>query len=192
MRRTLEVRALAIAAADRWLAIVLPQIGADATFAQVDVDTLFTPGSLIQKVLVGQSIAIFEHIIADAAVSERALFVEMSIPLEHRGRSRRVKPFSSAAKVLARADFTGDLRGRQVPGFYVGEHVPEFERGAVFQTLTPLRGPSVTAGDAHLLEETPVDVARARVGRHATRRAVVLRHYPPMPEFREAVFDAPG
>lgn len=178
----------AIEAVSNWLDVVGPQIGGAANFAQVDIDTLMQLDRPLQKNLAHLAVVMFDHLAVQPPVIENHWFLCLTVPLDSKVRLRKIRPNADAAAVLERASFTGSLLGRRLPGLFLANWVPEYERGSVMHSVVPLSDASQRARDIHY-RETAWLCAGARRPDGAPERSLEYRHYPPGPVPTEAKFD---
>jgi hypothetical protein len=184
------LNAHAIDAASNWLDVVGPQIGDTANFAQVDLDTLMQLDRRLQKNLANLAVTMFDHLTGQPAVIENRWFFCLTVPLDSTSRASKIKPNDDAAEVLARASFTGSLLGRRLPGLFLANWVPEYERGPVMHSLIPLSDTSQPSRDVHYREAAWLDPDTGKQDGEP-ERSLEYRHYPPQVVPHEAKFGPP-
>lgn len=174
----------AIRAAVSWLHEVAPQLGDTATFAQVDVDTLLPVRGTLQRRLARASVEMFTAVARDPVLTERGFFLELSIPVESE-LATIVGPDTDVLTLIDKVAFTGSLRGRSVPGFYLSQRAPSDRLGPKFQQRTRL----VASAMSDTVVHHRMELWGGRDGPFADDRADALefRVYPSLAH-AEAVF----
>jgi hypothetical protein len=105
-----------------WTRTVLTQFDDGIDWAQSDVDEFFRLTRTDQKELVATSLEMFAVILEESVRLGVNVYVSLDVPLPE--QDDLPVDVSSAEELMARADFTGNLRGRSVPGFVIDTRNP--------------------------------------------------------------------
>jgi hypothetical protein len=179
---------LADGTAVQWLDRVGPQLGRNADFAQVDVDTLIPLSGAVKKNLALFSVALFEVVARSALVEERGWFVELSIPIHGAPPELEVAPQTDVQDLLPFAQFAGNLRGWSVPGLFLSTWIPSDRRGPERQSRVRLRSGDAPTHVIHFRDEQFAESIGGGESDVWTERAIEYRRYPSEPTFSEAVY----
>lgn len=108
----------AVATIVRWMDDVVPQVGIDADFAQVDIDTVLPLDPDIQHNLASIATEMFHTVRRVLVESRSSLHLRLTLPVGDPPVDFVVpEPGSPVARVSEAVNYGGDLRGRHVPGF---------------------------------------------------------------------------
>lgn len=174
--------------ASRWLDRVRPQVGLTADYAQVDVDTLISIKGKVKANLVAFSVALFECMLRHPALRGAPLSLRLDIPLG-RGEGALVYPGCDVLNLLQGVDFTGDLRGRRVPGYTLATVSLGCWNGGISHQNVSLSGLSMGVPGVSAFFYEEIHAESGSKGNVSHREGWVSMFYsPPTKVPREAIY----
>jgi hypothetical protein len=105
-----------------WTRTILAQFDHGIDWAQSDIDEFFRLTRNVQKELVATSIDMFAVILEETERLGANVYVSLGVPLPE--RDDLPLEVSTAEELTDLADFSGNLRGRSVPGFAIRRQNP--------------------------------------------------------------------